>query len=60
MKLVKSSVDKVMFGVCGGMARYFGWDATIVRVVFALATVFGVGSPILIYFILVLLMPDNG
>ena len=60
MKLVKSSVDKVMFGVCGGVARYFGWDTTIVRLIFVLATIFGVGSPIIIYLVLLFLMPDRG
>ncbi len=59
MKLVKSTVDKVMFGVCGGVARYFGWDATLVRLAFALATIFGVGSPIIIYLVMVLLMPED-
>jgi len=58
MKLIKSTNDKVAFGVCGGIARYFGWDATIVRVLFALATFFGIGSPIIIYLVLVVLMPD--
>lgn len=36
-------------GVCGGIARYFGVDPLIVRIVFALGAVAGFGSFILIY-----------
>lgn len=39
---------KIM-GVSGGIANYFGWDATIIRIAFVLATLFGVGAPVLIY-----------
>ncbi|MCS6834139.1 MAG: PspC domain-containing protein [Flammeovirgaceae bacterium] len=28
MKLVKSEDDKMLFGVCGGLANYLGWDTT--------------------------------
>ncbi|MEN7547938.1 PspC domain-containing protein [Rapidithrix thailandica] len=59
MKLVKSSFDKVLFGVCGGIAKYLNLDSTIVRIVFVIASVFGVGSPVLIYVILALIMPNE-
>ncbi|MFM5925283.1 MAG: PspC domain-containing protein [Novosphingobium sp.] len=36
-------------GVCSGIANYFGWDANIVRIGFALGTIFGFGSLILVY-----------
>ncbi|MFO1254388.1 MAG: PspC domain-containing protein [Sphingomonadaceae bacterium] len=36
-------------GVCSGIANYFGWDVNIVRIGFALGTVFGFGSLILVY-----------
>jgi len=36
-------------GVCGGIANYFGWDANLVRIGFALGTIFGFGSLILVY-----------
>jgi phage shock protein PspC (stress-responsive transcriptional regulator) len=45
-------LDKVngkFMGVCAGIANYFGWDATVVRVIWALAVLLGFGSPILIY-----------
>ena len=35
-KLYRSKTDKMISGVCGGLAQYFGVDATVVRLVFAL------------------------
>jgi phage shock protein C len=58
-KLAKSLSDKVLFGVCGGLAEYLGWDSTLVRVLFVILTLAGVGSPILIYIILAIIMPSS-
>lgn len=57
MTLKKSSTDKKIAGVCGGLAVRFGIDSTIIRIIFAIATIVGVGSPILIYLILAIVMP---
>jgi phage shock protein PspC (stress-responsive transcriptional regulator) len=56
-RLVKSSFDKMLFGVCGGLAQRFGIDSTIVRVIFVIGAIFGVGSFVLIYFVLAFVMP---
>lgn len=58
MGLKKSSTDKKLAGVCGGLAEQFGIDSTVVRIIFAIATVLGVGSPILIYLVLAFVMPE--
>ena len=58
MGLKKSTTDKKLAGVCGGLAAQFGIDSTIVRIIFAIATVVGVGSPILIYLVLAFVMPE--
>jgi len=39
-------------GVCAGIADYFGWDVTLVRIAFVLSAVCGVGSPVLIYLLI--------
>ncbi len=39
-KLYRSTQNKVFCGVCGGLSDYFGIDVTIIRVVWALITVF--------------------
>lgn len=36
-------------GVCSGIANYTGWDANLVRIAFALGTIFGLGSLVLVY-----------
>ena len=38
-KLYRSVTDKKLAGVCAGVAEYFGWDPTMVRLVWALAVV---------------------
>ncbi len=58
-KLAKSSYDKKIAGVCGGLARHFGWDATTIRLLFVIAAVFGMGSPVIIYLILMFVMPRD-
>ena len=55
-KLMRSSTDKKIAGVCGGLAEYFDLDATIIRVVWLLA-VFFAGTGILAYVILWILVP---
>ena len=57
-KLHKSSTQKKICGVCGGIAEYFDIDVTIVRLIWALAVVFA-GTGILAYFIAALVMPDD-
>ncbi|MCT2558399.1 PspC domain-containing protein [Tsuneonella sp. YG55] len=44
-----------VFGVCAGIANYFGIDPMIVRVVFAAGTIFGFGSFLLIYLAIALI-----
>ena len=55
-KLKPASGDKIVLGVCGGLAEYFGWEATLVRVLFAIAVVLGIGSPLIVYLVLWLVM----
>ena len=57
-RLRKSRSDKMIAGVCGGIAEYLGWDPTIVRIIFVILTFLGWGSPILLYLILALVRPD--
>lgn len=57
-RLVRTRNDRVFAGVCGGLARYFNIDSTIVRLVFVVAVLFGGVSP-LIYVILWIIMPEE-
>lgn len=58
-RLVRSRTDRILAGVCGGIAQYFGFDPTIVRVVFAVLVVIW-GSGILLYIALWIIMPLEG
>ena len=55
-KLVRSA-DKKIAGVCGGLAEYFGMDASIVRIIWLLATIFTAFAVVLIYILLMIVMP---
>ncbi|MBO4342167.1 MAG: PspC domain-containing protein [Clostridia bacterium] len=57
-KLTKSSVDRKIFGVCGGLAEYFGVDSTWVRLAVVLFTLAG-GSGVIAYLIAALIIPEE-
>ena len=57
-RLYRSRGDRVIGGVCGGLAKYFGIDAVIVRIVAVVAAFFG-GAGILAYIAAMLLVPDE-
>ncbi len=57
-KKLKRSNNKMIAGVCGGIAEYFGWDPTIVRIIYVLLSIFSAGFPgVLAYIILWIVMP---
>ena len=56
-KLVRSN-NKLVAGVCAGIAEYFDIDPTLVRVIYAALTLFTAGFPgVILYIIMLLLMP---
>jgi phage shock protein C len=58
-KKLTRSANKVIAGVCGGIAEYCEVDPTLVRIVYAALTVFSAGFPgLLLYLIMLLLMPQ--
>ncbi|MDN0053723.1 PspC domain-containing protein [Bacteroides caecigallinarum] len=57
-KLSRSN-DRMIAGVCAGLAEYFGLDTTLVRVGYALLTVFTAFSGVIVYLILMIVMPER-
>ncbi len=57
-RLMRSETDKVIFGVCGGIAEYFGIDSTLVRLGFAAFSLM-CGSGVLAYLIAAAIMPQR-
>jgi phage shock protein C len=56
-KLYRSKDQRMIAGVCGGLAEYFNVDATLIRVIFLILAVFG-GSGLVIYLAMWILVPD--
>lgn len=57
-RLTRSTTDRMIAGVCGGVARYFGIDSTLVRILWVLFALGG-GSGVLVYIICALLIPEE-
>jgi len=58
--LARSSSDRIIAGVCGGLARWLGWNPTTVRVLYVLVSILSVAFPgILVYLVLWLVMPAD-
>jgi phage shock protein C len=51
--------DRMVAGVCAGIAEYAGLDVTLVRIIVVLGTIFGFGSFLLIYLIGWVLIPSE-
>ena len=58
-RLSRTREGRVVAGVCAGIAAYFGLDPTLVRLAFAVFTIFG-GAGILIYLIAWIVVPEEG
>src|SRR4051812_1460930 len=59
-RLERSPANKVIGGVCGGIAEYLQIDATLVRGFFVIAAVLTAGIAVLGYIVLLVLMPMPG
>ncbi len=58
-KRLRKSRNRLIAGVCGGIAEWLGWDVTLVRVLYVLVSILSVAFPgILVYIILWIVMPN--
>jgi phage shock protein C len=57
-RINRSNSERIISGVCGGVAKYFGIDPTIVRLVWVFFTLFG-GAGLLAYIIAAIMIPDE-
>jgi phage shock protein PspC (stress-responsive transcriptional regulator) len=55
----RSSSDRMVAGVCGGLAEQFGVPTAVLRLAFVLMTFFSVGVGLLIYLVLWIVMPSD-
>ena len=57
-KLHRSSSNRIIAGVCGGIAEWLGWNPTLVRVLYVVGSIISVAFPgLLVYLILWIVMP---
>ena len=57
-KLYRSRDDKKIVGVCGGVAKYFGIDPTIVRLIWAITSIFAFAG-IIAYIVCAFVIPEE-
>jgi phage shock protein C len=58
--LMRTRHDRMIAGVCGGIAKRFDWDPTLVRVLYVLLSVLTTAFPgLLLYIILWIVMPEE-
>ncbi len=58
--LHRSRRNRMIAGVCGGLAQWLGWDPTLTRVVYVALSFFSAAFPgILVYIILWVVMPEG-
>lgn len=59
-RLTRSTYDRMIAGVCGGLAEYFEVDSTLVRVAFVLLSILSAAFPgLVVYLILWLVVPEG-
>ena len=57
---MRSSNDKLLGGVCAGLAEYFDFDPVLVRIAYAFLTIFSAGFPgLLLYIVMWIVMPEK-
>lgn len=59
-KLTRSNTDKMLCGVCGGLAEYFDFDPALVRCAYVFMSIFAVGFPgLLLYIAMAIIIPEK-
>lgn len=60
MALYRSTRNRILGGVCGGIAKELDWDPTLVRVLYVLVSACSSGFPgLLVYIVLWIAMPES-
>lgn len=60
MPLYRSRRNRMLAGVCGGLAEWLGWSPTMVRAIYVIGSILSVAFPgAIVYLILWLVMPND-
>ena len=58
-KLYRSRSERIVGGVCGGIAEYYGVDPTLVRLVAIALTVLSAGTAVIAYIVMMIVVPED-
>lgn len=58
-EMYRSRDNRMIGGVCGGLGEYTNIDPTIYRLLFALGTIFGFGSLLIVYLVMLVVIPEE-
>lgn len=58
-KILRPRTGRMLAGVCAAIANYYNMDATVIRIIYVLLTLFTAFCGLLVYFILMLLIPEE-
>lgn len=58
-KLTRSRSARMLAGVCGGLAQFFGLDASLVRIAYAILTIFTAFAGVPVYILMWIIIPEE-
>lgn len=58
-RLTRPREGRMIGGVCAGIGQYLGLDPTVVRIIYVLLSLGAIGTPVVIYIILCLIIPES-
>ncbi|MBX9189964.1 PspC domain-containing protein [Bacteroides sp. K03] len=58
-KLTRSRSDRMLAGVCGGLAQFFGLDTSLVRIAYAILTIFTAFAGVPVYILMWIIIPEE-
>ncbi|MBN2881269.1 PspC domain-containing protein [Candidatus Woesearchaeota archaeon] len=58
-RLYRSTKERIIAGVCGGLAEYFNLDPTLIRLAWAVLTVFSFGAGVFAYIVAWIIVPEK-
>ena len=58
-KLTRSRSERMLAGVCGGLAQFFGLDASLVRIAYAILTIFTAFAGVPVYILMWIIIPEE-
>jgi len=58
-RLYRINTNRMIGGVCAGIGEFFGIDATVIRLLFVFGVIFGWGSMLVVYLIMLVVVPEG-